>query len=269
MLLDVLGLGREPDEQLPGLLSLAQLGQHVRRGLEHDLGHPVALLELLVRHRLGPEVGDRGRHDDHVRVGEAGQDRPRHVVGGVHPFDRDPGGVRGPADRGDERDGGAPSGGALGHCVPHLPGRPVPDEPNRVDRLACPSRRDQHTHSGEVARFCEHVGGRGHDALGLGKPAGAGIAAGKATFLGIDHVHAPGAQHREVLLDGGVLPHLGVHRRREQDGRLRRQQRGGEEIVGDAVRVLADDLGGGGRHDDQVRAAAEPRVRDRIGTLEE
>src|SRR6266700_7789834 len=54
VLLDVLGLGREPDEQLPGLLTLAELGEHVGRWLEHDLGHPVALLELLVRLRLGP-----------------------------------------------------------------------------------------------------------------------------------------------------------------------------------------------------------------------
>ena len=92
---------------------------------------------------------------------------------------------------------------------------------------------------------------RRRDALGLGEAAGAGVAAGEAAFLGVDHVHAAGAQHGEVLLDGGVLPHLGVHRGGEQDGRLRRQQRGGEEIVGDAVCVLADDAGGGRRHDDQ------------------
>src|SRR6266540_3584938 len=60
-----------------------------------------------------------------------------------------------------------------------------------------------------------------------------------------------------------------MHRRCEQHGRLRRQQRGGEEIVGDAMRVLADDLGGGGRHDNQVRAAAELRVWDRVGPFEQ
>src|SRR5947209_6841782 len=57
-------LGREPDQHLAGPLGRAEAGQDVGRRLEHDLGDAVVLLELVIGHRLGPEVGDGGGHHD-------------------------------------------------------------------------------------------------------------------------------------------------------------------------------------------------------------
>ena len=107
------------------------------------------------------------------------------------------------------------------------------------------------------------------DAGGVGQAAGADVAAGQATRFGLEDVHAPAAQRCEVLLHGRVLPHLGVHRGAHQHGRTGGEQGRGQQVVGDPGRVLPDELGGGGRDDDEVGALAEAGVRDRVGSVEQ
>ena len=51
---------------------------------------------------------------------------------------------------------------------------------------------------------------------GIGEATLADVAAGEAARLGVDHVHAAPAQRGEVLLHRRVLPHLGVHRGRDE-----------------------------------------------------
>src|SRR5262249_58391006 len=132
------------------------------------------------------------------------------------------------------------------------------------DRLARPARGDQRADPREVAGVGEHTGGGNDDAFGLGEAAGADVTAGEARLLGVDDADAARAQLGEVVLDGGVLPHLGVHRRGEDHGRFRREQRRGEQVVRDAVGVLADEVGGGGGDHDDVGGAAELRVPDQV-----
>ena len=57
-----------------------------------------------------------------------------------------------------------------------------------------------------------------------------------------------------------VRPHQRVHRRRQQDRPVGRQQDGGGEIVGVAVRHLRHQVGGRGRDDDQVAIARKADV---------
>ena len=64
---EVVGLGREADQHLARALVAPEVDEDVVGGLEHDLGDAVVLLELAVRRRLGPEVGDRRRHHDRRR----------------------------------------------------------------------------------------------------------------------------------------------------------------------------------------------------------
>ena len=61
----------------------------------------------------------------------------------------------------------------------------------------------------------------------------------------VDHVHAAAAQRRQVLLHGRVLPHLGVHGRAHHHRGPGGEQGGGEQVVGDAGGVGADEPGGG------------------------
>ena len=225
------------------------------RGLEHDLGDALVLLELAVRRFLGPEVGDRGGHHDDVGRRRPGQHRVLHLGRGLDRHDLDAR-RRGPADGGDEGDVGAPAGRDLGDGVALLARRAVGDDAHRVDRLAGAARGDQHPDPGEVVRAPATRVGRGGDDVGrVGEPALADVAAGEAARLGVDHVHAPAPQRGEVLLHRGVLPHLGVHRRRHEDRRPGGEQRGGEQVVGDAGGVLAEQRGGGRRDDHEVGAA--------------
>ena len=125
--------------------------------------------------------------------------------------------------------------------VAHLPRRPVADEAHRIDRLAGAARGDEDRAAGErTGRPREQREHACDDALRVGEPAGADVAAREAAVLGLEHVHAAPAQRREVLLHRRVLPHLGVHRRAHEHRRARGEQRRGEQVVGDAGRVLAD-----------------------------
>jgi hypothetical protein len=64
-----------------------------------------------------------------------------------------------------------------------------------------------------------------------------------------------------------VLPHRRVHRGRDEDGRVAGEVSGRDEIVGDAARELGDDVGGGGRDDEQIDRLREGDVRDGIGVV--
>ncbi len=102
------------------------------------------------------------------------------------------------------------------------------------------------------------------DPRGIGEATGTDVAAGEPTRLGVDHVHAAATQRGEVLLDRGVLPHLGVHRGRDEHRRPGREQRCAQQVVRDAHGVLAQQPGGGRSDDDEVGGLAEARVRDRV-----
>jgi hypothetical protein len=153
--------------------------------------------------------------------------------------------------------------------VAHLARRPVADEPDGVDRLAGAAGGDEDAHAGEIAPASEHGGRHGDDARGFGQPARAQVTAREPPGLRVDDVDAAPPQRREILLDRGVLPHLGVHRGRDQHRRARREERRGQQVVGDAGGVLAEQLRRRGRDDDQVGRLTEARVRDGLGRVEQ
>ena len=105
-------------------------------------------------------------------------------------------------------------------------------------------------------------------ARGLGEPTRADVAAGEPPRLGLDDVHAPAPQRREVLL----------HRRRAPTSRCAspgtraparawRAGRCGQQVVGEPGGVRGEEPGGGGRDDDEVGGLTEPRVRDRVAVV--
>ena len=84
---------------------------------------------------------------------------------------------------------------------------------------------------------------------------------------GLDDEHAARAQRRDVGLRGRVLPHLGVHRRREHDRAARGEQRVGEQVVGEPVRGAGQQVGGGRGDDDEVGGLADPHVRHLVDVV--
>src|SRR5207245_763289 len=65
----------------------------------------------------------------------------------------------------------------------------------------------------------------------------------------------------------GVVPHPAVHGRRDQHGPAGGEEDRGQEVVGDALRRLGQEVGGGRRDHDGVRALGQRHVLDRVGAL--
>ena len=87
-------------------------------------------------------------------------------------------------------------------------------------------------------------------------------AAGEVSGAGSHEAHASRAEQVDVPLDCRMLPHVGIHRRREQHRRARRQVERGEEIVGDAVGELADDVRRGRGDEQKLHARGQRDVFD-------
>ena len=75
------------------------------------------------------------------------------------------------------------------------------------------------------------------------------------------------AKDGDIRLDRRVVPHPAVHRGRHDHRTACGEQERREEVVGDAVRRLRQNVGGGGRHHDGRRTLRERYVLDRLGTL--
>ena len=168
---------------------------------------------------------------------------------------------------GDQRDLGAALRGDPGDRVALLARAAVADEAHRIDRLAGAAGGHQQLAAGQVVRqgvvALQQQLGQGGDLFGFGEPARAAVRAGEPPGGGFEH-HGPAAAQRGHVVDGGrVLPHLGVHRRREQHRTSRGEQGRGQQIVGAAVHGPGQQVGGGGRDDDQVSLLAEGDMRNR------
>ncbi len=100
------------------------------------------------------------------------------------------------------------------------------------------------------------------DFVGLREAALADPSAGEIAAARIDELHAARGERREVRLHRRVLEHVGVHRRREQDRLAQRQDERRQEVVGDPVRELGDDVGGRGRDQEQIDFRGERDVLD-------
>jgi hypothetical protein len=191
-----------------------------------------------------------------------------HLGGGVDAHDVDAGGG-GDGNGGDERDLGPPRGGLLRHGVALLARRPVADEADRVDRLARPPSGDDDAQPGEVVLVLggEQPVGGGGDGGGVGEATRADVPSGQPAALGLDDVDAARAEDPQVVLDGGVLPHLGVHGRAHQHRRPGGEEHVGEQVVADPRRVDAEEARGGWRHEHQVGGLSEVGVGDGVGLV--
>ena len=152
-----------------------------------------------------------------------------------------------------ERDGGTATCGLPRQGDTHLARRTVANESHRVDRLVRGAGGDDDALARQVLRHgIEHLADGLDDVLGFAHAARVHVAAGKVATAGSHHVDAALAQRGHIGLRGRRLPHAIVHGRRDNDGPRCRKQRCGDEVIGDAVGHLGDDIGRRGRHDHQV-----------------
>ena len=152
---------------------------------------------------------------------------------------------RGPAD---EDDFCAAALRRLGQRVAHLAAGAVAEKADRVQGFAGAPGGEQHNFAGQVVAAAQGAQYGFRNGFGLGHAAGAHHAAGQLAGSRFDDPDTALAQNVEIRLGGGVLPHVDVHGRSHQHRRLGGKVHSGEEIVGDAVCKLGQDVGRGRSH---------------------
>jgi hypothetical protein len=81
---------------------------------------------------------------------------------------------------------------------------------------------------------------------------------------GVEQRHPPRAKRREVRLRGGVLVHVVVHRRGDEDRARRGERRAREEVVGQAVGELGDRVRARRGDQEDVGVADELEMAERV-----
>ena len=226
-----------------------------------------AFLILVPRGRDRPEVGGRRGHHHGVGAGRGADDGVAELGGRLDPDHLDAGRVGQRDVGGHQGDLGAARGRRTRQGVALQAGRPVAQEADGVEVLAGAAGADHDRAAGQVGSghaARQHLAAHLEDLERVGQPALAGVGAGEAALGRLDDQGAAAAQGGHVGGGGGVLPHLGVHGRGEHDRAPGGQEGVGEQVVGQPVRRLGQQVGRGGGDHDEVGGLADADVRDLV-----
>ena len=231
-----------------------EFGEDIRRGIEFERNARGGLLDLLLRFGRGPEIGHRGALDHHRRGFQIGEHRIAHFGRGAHVNHfraRRRIQTHRPADQNHVR---AAIDGGLRQRVSHLAAGSIGEIADRVERFLRGSGGDQNRLAFEIAqRRAASARSTASTILSISASRPGPIrAAGEKALVGIDDgVPAP-PQRFDIGAHGFVLPHVVVHGGREHHRAAKRQIHGGEKIVRQAVRELAEHVGRGGSDQQQI-----------------
>ena len=241
--------------------SKTEIAEDVGRPVQHERERPTPFRHLL-RRPFRRIVRNRRGHDDNLHHAGPRHHRLVHLRCGAdaHEFsDRRRLERRG---AGDQRDFGAAMNGLGRNREPHLAAGTVADEAHRIEVFKGRPGGDQDALSAQRPCGAKHRFGGRDDLVGLRKPALSNPAARQVALARLDEPHAARGERVEILPDRLVREHLRVHRRRDEHRRPRGGIQRRQEIVGDPVRELADDIRRGGRDEQQIDCRRERDVLD-------
>ena len=161
--------------------------------------------------------------------------------------------------RGEQRHVGSTAPRLLGERDAHASGRAISDEAHRVDRLPRASGRDENAQALERPRR-EELLDPGEDLLRLCHPPHSPLALGHLALVRADKLEAARLDRGDIRARGRVRPHARVHRRRDEDRPLVREDSLREDVVGDPVGELRHRVRGQRRDHDEIEAL-EVRIR--------
>ena len=253
----------------PSRLRAPQFGGDVC-GVFKFQGHALAaFFDLLRGYGAGTEIRRGGGLNDHIALRRAGKHRLAQFGAGNDGRKLHARGRRQGDGAGDERHLRAAVARGLGDGEAHLARGAVGQKAHGVEHLARGAGGDEHAAAGEVLFFAEDFFDGAQDGLRLFHAAHVLVAAGEVPAGGAAEAHAPGEQAFGVFLRGGVFPHGGVHRRRQQHRAAHGQKRGAEKIVGDAAGELGQRVGRWRARPRTGRPLGQRDVRDLVARGEE
>ncbi len=115
----------------------------------------------------------------------------------------------------------------------------------------------------KVLRCAESFQYRGNNGFVVGETSSADHATGEISRARFDDFHTTLAKDLEVRLSRGIVPHVHVHRRRDDDGRSGREEECCEEVARNSLREMRDDVGSGGSNQERIDGLRDGDVFDR------
>ena len=248
-----------------------KLGQDIDRLDQFDTIQAfVGLFELVVRRGRRRVVGDGCRTNGRIGRLKGAQSRLQHFCGGLHAYALHAAGNVERCRAQHKRDRSTAASGLPRQGDAHLARRSVANEAHGVDRLVRGAGGYHNALACQVLRDgVQHLADGLDDVLGLAHASRVHVAAGKVAAAGSHHMDATVAQCGHIGLRRRRLPHAVVHSGCDHDGSRRGKQRGGDEVIGDSVGHLGDDIGRRGRHDHKIRLLCQRNVVDGVGGIVE
>ena len=115
----------------------------------------------------------------------------------------------------------------------------------------------------EIAPQPQYLTNLFNDRFRCGQAPGANHPASEIAFVRFHDMNPAAAQRGEILLRGGVLPHIHVHGWSHNYGSLGGEIQRGKEIFRNAVREFSEDIGGGRSNQKQINPLGHGDVLNR------
>ena len=155
---------------------------------------------------------------------------------------------------------------AAGRCfrerIAHLAGGAIREKAHGIEIFTGGAGGDDDGLAFEIAAKSQHLADLFDDGIGGGEAARARHSAGEIAFVGVHDVDAARAKLLQILLRGGMLPHVDVHRRSNDDRSFRGEIQCRKEIARDALREVGEDIGSSRRNEQEVYALRDRDVLD-------
>src|SRR5580692_9215375 len=132
--------------------------------------------------------------------------------------------------------------GGVSECVSHASTGTVGEIADGIDLLASGTGGDQHGFALQVLRRAESFQHCGDDGFVFRQASGAGHATGKISGSRFHDLDAALTKNLEIRPRRGMIPHIYVHRRGNDNGGGGREKKCGQEIGGDSLREVGENV---------------------------
>src|ERR1043166_4047338 len=178
---------------------------------------------------------------------------------------------------GDHVNASAPLSRCFGNSETHPARRSIRDKTNRIDCFASCARGNHNCFVCQIApcarrlvyaSVCQNLDRPRYDLFGLAQSSRTDRAARHLTFVRSNYDDAISFELFDVSASGGMLPHHGIHGRRDHYWRSASEICRGDEIISHAIGEFRQRIGSGRCNQEQIYRLGKRYVRDGIGVVD-